>query len=127
MYPELFAPDAPLPTNAPAEPGSLYLLAREQGRALACGALRPIDAQTAELRRMFVTHDARRRGLARAVLQQLEAAAPTLGYRRLRLETGYRQVPAMTLYQSCGWRPIEAFGSYVGDPTSRCFEKILLP
>jgi putative acetyltransferase len=127
LYPELFAPDAPMPSNAPAEPRSLYLLARDAGgRALACGALRPIDEHTAELRRMFVTRSERRRGLARAVLQRLEAAAPALGYRTLRLETGFRQQAAMALYQACGWLPIAPFGDYASDPTSRCFEKRLL-
>ncbi|WP_284617277.1 GNAT family N-acetyltransferase [Aquabacterium humicola] len=126
LYPELFAADTPLPSNPPAEPRSLYLLARDaDGRALACGALRPIDEHTAELRRMFVTRGERRRGLARAVLQQLEAAAPALGYRTLRLETGFRQRPAMALYQACGWRPIEPFGAHADDPASRCFEKVL--
>lgn len=126
LYPELFALDAPLASNGPATPGSIYLLAyNPSGQAVACGALRRIDACCAEVRRMFVTAAARRRGLARAVLQALEDAARRLGYSALRLETGYRQEPAMALYRAAGFAAIPPFGPYIGDPVSRCFEKEL--
>lgn len=72
---------------------------------------------------MFVTRSARRKGIAREVLRDLEARARRLGYRTLRLETGYKQVPAIKLYESQGYVRIEAFGEYAGDPTSVCFEK----
>ena len=89
------------------------------------GALRRIDSRTGEIRRMFVTHAARREGVARALLARLEAEAIALGYRRLLLETGQRQKPAMALYRASGWRRTAAWGPYVGDPTSVCFGKTL--
>lgn len=125
LYPELFAPDAPWPTNAPTPPRGVYLVAYVEGAPVACGAIRPLDGDTAEVRRMFVTRAARRRGAAKAVLEALEAAARRLGYSVLRLETGHRQHPAMALYRAQGFRPIPAFGPYVGDPVSVCFEKAL--
>lgn len=74
---------------------------------------------------MFVTRSARRRGLAKIILQELELQAREFGYTVLRLETGVRQSPAMALYESCGFRRIPPFGEYINDPTSVCFEKQL--
>jgi putative acetyltransferase len=125
LYPELHDPTAPGPTNAPTPPRGIYLVAYLDGTAVACGALRPLDDDTAEVRRMYVRRSHRRRGLASAILQALEQAAADFGYRTLRLETGYRQQPAIALYEARGFAHIAPFGSYVDDPTSVCFAKTL--
>ena len=125
LYPELFEPDAPWPTNLPTPQGGVYVVAYEGHRPVACGAIRPLEGRTAEVRRMFVTRAARRQGLARAVLYELKEQAIRLGYVKLRLETGYKQVAAITLYQAEGFNRIEPFGEYSSDPTSVCFEKAL--
>jgi GNAT superfamily N-acetyltransferase len=123
LYPDLLDPNGPWPTNGPTPPGGVYLLAYEDRTAVACGAIRPLEEGVAEVRRLFVTNSARRRGLARRVMRELEARARALGVTTLRLETGHRQVPAIRLYESEGFVRIPAFGEYVGDPTSVCFEK----
>lgn len=125
LYPELFAPGTPGPTNPPTPARGVYLVAYRGKEPIACGALRPLDDSTAEVRRMFVRRSARRGGVARAVLAALEEAALELGYACLRLETGVRQESAMALYASEGFARCEAFGVHVGDPTSVCFEKRL--
>ena len=125
LYPELFAPAAPPPTNPPLREREVYLLAWREGQAVGCGALRQYDAFSGELRRMFVTRGARRDGVARALLERLEAEAQALDYRRLVLETGARQQAAIALYSGCGWRRIAAYGSYIGDAGSVCFGKAL--
>ena len=125
LYPELFAVDAPAPANAPLRAREIYLLADRDGQALGCGALRQQDAFTGELRRMFVTRQARRDGVARALLVSLEHEAQALGYRRLVLETGVRQEAAIALYSRSGWRRIPPWGPYVGDAMSVCFGKTL--
>lgn len=127
LYPELFTADRPPPSNAPLGEGEVYLVACDDGAVpVACGALRRLDATTAELRRMFVAAHARRRGLARAMLAALEQSAVDRGYETLLLETGHRQQPAMALYESCGFTRVAAFGAYVGDPTSVCHAKRLM-
>jgi putative acetyltransferase len=123
LYPELFSPEAPPPGNEPLRAREVYLLAWRDGRAIGCGALRQRDAFTGELRRMFVTRAARREGVARALLERLEQDALAQNYRRLVLETGKRQKPAIALYSGCGWRRIAPYGGYIGDPTSVCFGK----
>jgi putative acetyltransferase len=125
LYPELFAPDSPAPVNVPLGEREVYLLAWREGLAVGCGALRRLDATTGEIRRMFVTKQARREGVARALCARLEADAIALGYRRLVLETGVRQKPAMALYRASGFRRTPPYGNFVGDPTSVCFGKTL--
>ena len=125
LYPELHDPAAPGPTNAPTPPRGVYLVAYVNGMAVACGALRPLDAHIAEVRRMFVQRSHRRHGLASTLLQALEQAARNFDYSTLRLETGYRQQPALALYEARGFVRIAPFGPYADDPTSVCFEKRL--
>jgi len=80
------------------------------------------------VKRMYVVPAARGRGVSRAVLAGLEDAARDRGWTTLRLETGPLQPEAIGLYVSGGYRPIEAFGGYVGDPDaehSLFFERAL--
>ncbi|HET9590653.1 MAG TPA: GNAT family N-acetyltransferase [Anaerolineales bacterium] len=123
LYPELHPPGSPWPENTPTPARGIYLVAYLDGEPVACGALRPLEETVAEVRRMYVARHARRKGLAQSILRELEAAAARFGYRTLRLETGYRQLPAMALYESYGFRRIEPFGEYSNDPTSVCYEK----
>lgn len=125
LYPELFAADAPWPTNPPTPERGVYLVAYLDTNPVACGALRPIDEVTVEVRRMFVSAKARRKGLARTILRELEIRAARLGYTLMRLETGDRQLSAMALYEALGFRRIAPFGEYVDDPVSVCFEKVI--
>lgn len=98
---------------------------KHRSTLVACGALRPLSESTAEVRRMYVHRDYRRQGLARAVLRHLETEAARLGYSRLVLETGHKQLAAMRLYEAHGFRQIEPFGEYANDPTSVCYERFL--
>ena len=125
LYPELFAGTTGSATNEPLVERGVYVVAYVDERPLACGALRPLDRSTAELRRIYVHRGHRRHGLARAVIEHLEREAVRLGFDRLVLETGYRQEPAMRLYESGGFRRVPPFGPYAGDPTSVCFERVL--
>jgi putative acetyltransferase len=102
-----------------------FLVARDDGRAVGCGAIRLLDATTAEVKRMYVEPDERGRGVARAVLASLEAAARQLGARRLVLETGTHSPDALALYDRGGFTQIDCWGEYATSPTSVCMEKIL--
>ena len=123
LYPELFAGELQWPSNPPTPPRGTYLIAYQAEVPVGCGALRPVDAVTVEVRRMYVSTAARRSGVARLLLAALEAAAARMGYNAMRLETGNRQGPAMSLYESYGFARIAPFGEYANDPTSVCYEK----
>ena len=87
----------------------------DDGIPVGCGALRPLGADSAEIKRMYVVPGARGRGLSRTVLAGLEAEALARGWTTLRLETGPAQPEAVALYTAAGYRPTRAFGHYVGD------------
>ena len=127
LYPEHFAVDAPRPVNTPTPERGVYLIGYLEGNPVACGALRPIDGVCVEVRRMFVTAAARRKGLARVILRELEVRAAGFAYTTMRLETGNRQLSAMALYETLGFKRIAPFGAYVNDPLSICFEKTVQP
>ena len=105
------------------DPGFIFLLARANGVPVGCGALRPLDHRTAEVKRMFVLPRCRGQGIARAILDALEAAARAEGYATLVLETGTRQTEALALYRRAGYVEREPYGEYVGNPLSVCMTK----
>jgi putative acetyltransferase len=106
-------------------PGGAFVIAWLDGRPVGCGALRPLERGVGEVKRMFVEKDARRQGVARRILDKLEAIAAQLGYRALRLETGILQPEAIGLYESAGYRRVHCYGRYADNPLSVCFEKRL--
>ncbi|MFF1686406.1 MULTISPECIES: GNAT family N-acetyltransferase [unclassified Streptomyces] len=114
-------------------PGGLYLIAYDDaGTPLATGGWRTQEQNDegysdgdAELKRMYVTPEARGLGLARRILAALEDDARAAGRSRMVLETGLKQPEAITLYTSSGYTPCTKFGYYRFEELSRCFAKAL--
>ncbi|SMG29870.1 GNAT family N-acetyltransferase [Agreia pratensis] len=102
-----------------------FYVAREDGEALGTAAIVDRRDGSAELKRMFVTASARGLGVGRALIGAVEEHARLRGITLIRLETGLPQTAAIALYERSGYRPIPAFGPYIGDPTSYCMEKSL--
>ncbi len=104
-----------MPTASPEEfapPRGVCLVGfADDGRPLAVGAVKRIDDEVGEIKRMYVAPEGRSRGLARALLVALERAARDLGYARVRLDTGPRQPHARALYLSAGYREIENYNA----------------
>lgn len=126
---ELYPPEQRFGPNLKAEHlgdgRGTFLLARDGDRAVGCGAVRLIDARTAEVKRMYVEPDHRGKGVGRAVLASLDAAARQLGAQRLVLETGIYSTEALALYRGAGFTQIECWGEYAASPTSICLQKHL--
>jgi GNAT superfamily N-acetyltransferase len=89
--------------------GGAFLVGREDGRPVAGGGLKRLAPGVAEIKRMYVTPDARGRGHARRMLAALEDAARELGYERVRLDTGASQPHARSLYESAGYEAVPDF------------------
>ena len=107
-------------------PGVTVFVGRgDDGAALGMAALVAKGDGSAELKRMFVRSEARGRGVASALLGAVEDAAAAADVSTLQLETGPLQPEAIALYERRGYAPIPAFGEYVGDPNSVCYEKSL--
>lgn len=110
-------------------PRGLFLVGYLDGAPVATGGWResPVRAldghSAAEIKRMYVVPEARRRGLSRAVLSELERTAAAAGHDLMVLETGLKQPEAISLYLSAGYAPIPGFGHYCGDELSRHFGK----
>jgi putative acetyltransferase len=103
-----------------------FVVVYREGEPVGCGGLRLLDAETAELKRMYVSPAVRGLGLGRRLVAALEAEARALGVRRLVLETGVRQVAALALYRATGFQPIPLYGEYCLSPeTSVCLGKDL--
>ena len=75
---------------------------------------------------MYVAPAARRHGIARRILSELERLAAAHGYSRVILETGTRQPEALALYEAAGYQRTANYGRYVGNPEAVCFEKRLV-
>jgi GNAT superfamily N-acetyltransferase len=122
MYPE-WTPDVPprMTGRDVAPPGGRWLLAYRHRRAVGCAGLKRIDDRTAEIKRIYVTPDARGTGVAQALLRRLEQAAREVGYRVVRLDTGAKQPASVALFRSSGYEPI---ADYNGNPVAaHWFEK----
>lgn len=109
-----------------APPRGTFLVAYLDGRPAACGGIRA-HGPDAELKRLYVIPEARRRGLATAVLTELERRARAAGYARLILETGTRQPEAIALYRALGYTEIAPFGVYACSPNAVHLGKVLDP
>lgn len=122
LYEGLSADPMPAPANDPPGARDLYVAAFLDGSPVGCGALREFDSVTGEVRRMYVRPEHRRKHVGGAILAHLISNARRLGYERIVLETGNRQVAAISLYEHHGFTPIEPFGEHVDDVTSLCYE-----
>jgi putative acetyltransferase len=93
---------------------------RRDGRLLAVGALKRLDANHAEVKSMHTIEAARGQGIGRSMIEHLIAAARAAGYRQLSLETGSMGefAPARALYASVGFKECGPFGDYRASPNS---------
>jgi GNAT superfamily N-acetyltransferase len=86
-----------------ASPDGGFLIGEVDGVPVTGGAFQRFDADTAELKRIWTDRAHRRRGLATALLVELENIIAARGYRRVYLTTGNRQPEAEALYESTGY------------------------
>jgi GNAT superfamily N-acetyltransferase len=119
------------PDAAAVEPGEfsppegLFLVGFLDGVAIAMGGWRRRGADEAEIKRMYVSSAARRQGIARRMLTELERTAADAGVSRVVLNTGPSQPEAIALYQESGYAPVPGFGHYACHPDALFFGKTL--
>jgi len=103
--------------------GGEFLVGEYDGRIVAMGGLKKIDAATAKVRRMRVHPDYQRRGFGEEILRHLEAQALALGISRLALDTSVLLHGAMKFYSRHGYTRTHEEGE--GDKRLIYYEKWL--
>ncbi|TDE29223.1 MULTISPECIES: GNAT family N-acetyltransferase [Flavobacterium] len=94
-----------------------------EDKAVACGCFKKYDKNVIEIKRMFVSPEARGMGLAQKILRELELWAHDLGYSFSVLETLHKQKEAIALYQKTGYSIVDNYEPYVGFENSICMRK----
>ncbi len=105
-------------------PAGVMLLARLDGAAVACGALKQIAPEVGEIKRMWVAPSARGLGIAQRLLDALERHAVDFGMHTVRLDTNRSLVEAHALYVRNGYVEIAAYND--NPYAHHWFEKQLL-
>jgi GNAT superfamily N-acetyltransferase len=103
---------------------SLFAVCRYQGQPIGCGALRPLNETTAELKRMYSRKNGI--GVGSKILYYLEQEAININYSIIRLETRKINKLAIQFYENKGYSRIPNYGRYIGRTDAICFEKNLL-
>lgn len=99
------------------------LVSYENGLAVGIGAYKEFEPNVAEIKRMYTIPEYRGKGIAKAIVTELEVWAKEENYKTSILETGYLQHDAIGLYQKLGYEITENFGQYTGLTTSVCMKK----
>jgi len=92
-------------------PDGTFVVGLEDTVPVCCGGIKRLPDGACEIKKMFVVPAAQGRGVARALLGELERRARELGYTVARLDTGPRQTRARRLYERAGYVAIENFNA----------------
>jgi GNAT superfamily N-acetyltransferase len=102
--------------DAPAEPddfmppgGQFFVVREPDGSPRGCGAVRLLDPDTAEVKRMWLHPSIRGRGAGWALLTTLERTAVELGASRAVLDTNATLTSALALYRAAGWVEVSPY------------------
>jgi len=101
------------------------VVAYEEDLPVGCGSFKEFNKESVEIKRMYVNPDFRGTGIAFEILNALEVWAKELNYKKCILETGKRQVEAVSFYTKNEYSIIPNFGPYIGVDNSLCFKKEL--
>lgn len=108
-----------------AEPGVTVWIAREDGKAIACGALKRHTADVGEVKRMFTRPECQGKGIGRMILAKIVAAAEEDGLGELVLETGDQHPAAWAIYEKAGFTRCGPVLDYPDSPYSVFYQKQL--
>lgn len=92
-----------------APPTGCILLAMDGETALGCVAVRPLDEDVCEMKRLYVRPEHRGRRAGRLLAERIIDEARRMGYRAMRLDTVDSMIEANALYAHLGFSPIDAY------------------
>jgi len=106
---------------------TIVIIAREEGRAVACGALKRHAGGIVEVKRMYTRPSHRGRKIGAMIIERIEALAREEGLMRLVLETGDRHPAAWKVYERAGFTRRGPVLDYPDSKWSVFYEKTLIP
>lgn len=101
------------------------VLVLEGNDAIGCGCIRNGGNSAAEIKRVLVKQEFRRKGIGELIVKWLEKKAIEFGFGAVVLETGREMPWAVALYKKLGYRFIPSYGSFEGDEAVVCMRKNL--
>jgi putative acetyltransferase len=110
-----------------AEPDTTVFIAREDGKAVACGALKRHADGIGEVKRMYTRPSHRGLKIGAMIVERVEALAREQGYKKLVLETGDRHPAVWTVYERAGFTRCGPVLDYPDSQWSVFYEKTLTP
>lgn len=102
------------------------VLVYNNGEVVGCGAIKRLNENSVEVKRMYVKPSSRRKGAAKIILNELESWAKELGFSNCVLETAKDMVDAVAFYSKMNYKVIPNYGQYAAIETSICFQKNLV-
>ncbi|WP_353641549.1 GNAT family N-acetyltransferase [Mesorhizobium sp. WSM2239] len=106
-----------------AGPDTTVFVARENGQAVACGALKRHEGGIGEVKRMYTRPSHRGRKIGAEIVARVENIARSEGIQRLVLETGDRHPAAWTVYERAGFKRCGPVLDYPDSQWSVFYEK----
>ncbi len=97
----------------------LFLVVLDQQRIIGTGALRRLDGDIAELKRLWLLEAYHGQGIGNRLVQALLDFARSMSYKHIRLQTDIRSVRAIRFYQRLGFQPVACASD---DPEDVCME-----
>ena len=94
-----------------APPRGALLIAKVDSSVAGCVALRPLDGQRGEMKRLYVRPAYRKSGLGKNLVEAVVDAARHIGYRELRLDTLPSMASAQALYRRLGFVEIPPYNT----------------
>jgi putative acetyltransferase len=107
------------------DPLDTAVIAYYNDKPVGCGCFKKFDGNSVEIKRMYVDPEIRGKGIASAILNELEKWAKEKGFVATVLETGVKLDDANALYRKQGYQIIENYGNYIGIENSVCMKKTL--
>jgi putative acetyltransferase len=86
-----------------------FLVATDGDQIVGSGALRKLDLETAELKRMWLLPEFHGKGIGYTLFSRLRDFAHSQGYQRIRLQTSPEQTRALAFYRRLGFREIPCY------------------
>jgi putative acetyltransferase len=100
-------------------------VARDDGQAVAMGALRRHPGAAGEVKRMYTMPDYQGQGIGKRILSEIETLARREGLASLALETGNNFDAALHLYRQAGFEACGPVLDYPASPYTAFFQKSL--